>query len=108
MRKVILGENNSREAEIELKEVDYGAKDRRWFLKDTEFDGHHVLWGFEYFPYNYMKESELSGDEYRKAGWIKFYRDRVQVYEDFCRTPDVAVRKIPWLLMQLQDVDWEK
>ena len=26
MRKVILGENNSREAEIELKEVDYGEK----------------------------------------------------------------------------------
>ena len=107
MNKVILGEENSQEREVELREVDYG-KERRWFLGDTSFDGHHELWGFDYHPHNYMKESELSGDQYRKAGWIKFYRNRVQVYEQFCREPDVAVRLIPKLLMDLQSVDWSK
>lgn len=107
MRKVILGENHTKEKDVELREVNYG-KDMRWFLGDVEFDGHLELWGFEYFPYNYMKESELSGDEYRKAGWIKFFRNRKQVYERFCREPGTATKLIPFLLMQLQDLDWDK
>lgn len=71
------------------------------------FDGHRVLWGFSYEPYTYLKESELSGDEYRKAGDVRFFRNGVQVYEDFCREPDNAVFRIAALLHKLVDLDWD-
>lgn len=105
-RKVIVGDAQwERKEEIELRDVDYG-KERRWFLGDIEFDGHQVLWGFEYFPTTYMKESELSGDEYRKGGEIRYFKDRKLCYTEFCRNPDTAALKIGSKLLKLMEFDW--
>lgn len=105
--EVIVGDGEWEKKETpELREVNYG-KDHRWFISDTEFDGHHTLWGFEYFPTTYLKSSELSGDEWRKGGEIRYYRDRKLVYTQFCREPHIAVLKIGETLLKLQGFAWE-
>lgn len=109
MKKVIIGDAKwEKTEEIELKEVNYGNKDMRWFVGDTEFDGHHTLWGFEYFPTTYLKSSGLSGDEYRKGGEIRYFKDRKQCYSEFCREPERAIRLIMETLPKLRDLDWDK
>jgi hypothetical protein len=72
------------------------------------FDGHYVLWGFSYEPETYLKESELSGEEWRKGGTIRYFKNGIQVYEEFCREPHVAILKIGTTLLKLQEVQWDK
>lgn len=105
--EVIIGDAQwERKGEIELREVNYG-KDLRWFKGDTEFYGHHTLWGFEYFPTTYLKSSELSGEQYRKGGEIRFYRNRKQCFVEFCREPTTAALKIGETLLKLMDFNWD-
>jgi len=106
--EVIIGDAQWEKKEnLELKEVNYGGKDLRWFLGETEFDGHHTLWGFEYFPTTYLKSSGLSGDEYRKGGEIRYFRNRKQCFSEFCREPNIAALKIGATLLKLQDFNWD-
>ena len=102
--KVLIGEGTKREKDL------FGGSDERGNWQEEvggiSFDGHRVLWGFSYEPHTYLKESELSGDEYRKGGWVRFYRNGVQVFEDFCREPDKAVFRVASLLYKLMDLDW--
>ena len=109
-RKVITGDGEyQKEQEVELKELSYDVgKERRWHIDDTEFDGHMVLWGFEYFPTTYLKSSGLSGDEWRKGGEIRYFKDRKQVYLDFCRDPLVASNLIGATLLKLMDFPWDR
>jgi len=87
------------------KQGEWGA---HWEVDGEQFDGHFDLWSFSYEPKTYLKESELSGNEWRKGGSIKFLRNGIQVYEDFCREPERGAIKILELLSKLQDVDWDK
>lgn len=98
MKKVIL---NNKERELEYKDGDF-------YLDGEHFDGHFTLWSFKYEPKTYLKESELSGEEWRKGGMIEYFRDNVKVYEQFCRTPDQAIKEIMQTLPKLQEVDWDK
>ena len=84
--------------------------DRRTYVAEdgTDFDGHFVRWDFSYTSETYLKESELSGDEYRKGGMIRYFKDGVQVYEDFCRDPYHASILVTQTLPKLQQVDWDK
>lgn len=104
--KVLIGERNKKEVDL------YGGMDERGNWREevdgTDFDGHRVLWGFSYEPHTYLKESELSGEEWRKGGWVKFFRNGEKVFEDFCREPDHAVFRIASLLHKLMDLDWNK
>ncbi len=92
---------------VESRSVNYGGRYRD-FVGDVEFDGHRTLWGFEYFPTTYLKSSELSGDEYRKGGEIRYFRDRKQCFTEFCREPHIAALKIGQTLLKLQDLDWSQ
>lgn len=106
MKEVIVGDAQwEKREQIDLREVDYG-KEKRWFLGDTEFDGHHTLWGFEFFPTTYLKSSGLSGDEYRKGGEIRYLKNRELCYIEFCRDPKIAALKIGTTLLKLMDFDW--
>lgn len=108
MHEVTLGDGQfERKGQVEYKEVNYGSNSRA-FIGDVEFDGHHVLWGFEYFPTTYLKSSGLSGDEWRKGGEIRYFKDRKQVFSEFCRTPESAAMRIGKTLQQLQDFDWHQ
>jgi hypothetical protein len=83
--------------------------DSHWELNGTSFDGHHTLWRFEYTPKTYLKESYLSGDEWRKGGAVKIYRNDVCVLNQFCREPDRAVFIIADKLPKLMDfMNWEE
>lgn len=53
----------------------------------VDFDGHRVIWSFGYEAKTYLKESELSGDQWRKGGYIRVIRNGVCVWESFCREP---------------------
>lgn len=104
-RKVLLGEN---QREADLYSVVQDEPYRHSFEADgEEFDGHHVLWAFKYEPHNYLKESELSGDEWRKGGYMQITRNGVSVYKEFCREPERAFREMAWMLPRLQDFPWE-
>lgn len=102
-KKFLIGKNK------EEKEATWVDSPNGYYDVDgIPFNGHHVLWGFSYTPYTYLKESEISGEEYRKGGTIKFFRNSVQVYEDFCRETEGAAIRILELFNKLAYVDWEK
>lgn len=106
-KKVITGDGqNQKEQEVYFKDTEWGGN--RAFIEDTEFDGHYTLWGFDYFPTTYLKSSGLSGDEWRKGGEIRYYKDRKQCYSEFCRDPLVAHNKIGATLLELMDFNWDK
>lgn len=96
----------------EEKELDWVEKenyrDSHFELGGEDFDGHRVLWSFSYEPHTYLKESELSGEEWRKGGWIKYFRNGIQVYEQFWRDPETAPIQIARELPKIMEFDWER
>lgn len=80
-------------------------KDGKWELEGIHFDGHFVEWGFSYEPETYLKESELSGDEWRKGGYAKIFMNGECVLKEFCREPETAVFMIAEYLPKLQGCD---
>lgn len=51
-----------------------------------DFDGHRVLTRIEIEEYNYIKESEMSGDEIRQGGSVKVFLNGKQVGGEFIRS----------------------
>ena len=76
-------------------------------VDDINFDGHRTLWSFNYEPKTYLKESELSGDEWRKGGTVKIFRNGVCVFNEFCRTAERANYLVQVNLPKLQGFDFE-
>lgn len=100
---VIIGKN-TKDLDWKDKEGDYQAHHE---VDGIPFDGHRVLWGFSYEPETYLKESEISGDEWRQGGTIRYFRNKVQVFEVFCRTPENAIPRLQTTLWKLQEIDWD-
>lgn len=74
-----------------------------------EFDGHRLCWRIEVEESNYLKESEMSGDEIRKGGSFKLYVDGECIYEGFCRSVESGMRMALEMKAKLNDVasgDW--
>jgi hypothetical protein len=74
-----------------------------------EFDGHRLCWRVEVEEHNYLKESELSGDEIRKGGSYKLFVDGVCIYEGFCRTVERGMTEASRMMETLGEVcggDW--
>lgn len=67
------------------------------------FDGHRILIDVQLRSYNYLKESELSGDEIRKGGECAILADREQVYSFFFRDVHWALRKADHLITELSE-----
>ncbi|MEW6126705.1 MAG: hypothetical protein AB1757_06680 [Acidobacteriota bacterium] len=98
---------NGKEKELEWVEKQ-GHWDAHYEVDGIPFNGHRILWSFSYEPYTYLKESELSGEEWRKGGTIHYFRNGEQVFEEFCREPDYASRRILTTLPKLMEFDWNK
>jgi hypothetical protein len=93
----------------QMKTLDFHENKDLPTVDGIDFDGHKVLWGFEYKPENYLKESELSGDEYRKGGTMTIFRNGVSVFKEFCRTPERAFVVMAYTLPKLQDFyEWDE
>lgn len=104
-KKIVYIGNSIKELKFESGIGDY--PNTGCHVDGISFDGHRVLWGFSYEPHNYLKESELSGEEYRKGGWIRYFRNKIQVYEEFCREAENAIPKLQTTLWKLQEIDWD-
>ena len=105
--KVILGQGQGKK-EVDLFSCTKKDPYRYWQeANGEEFDGHRTMWSFSYEPYTYLKESELSGDEYRKGGSAKIFRNGVCVLNEFCREPHRAFRILSWYLPILQEFDFD-
>lgn len=76
-------------------------------IDGVSFDGHRTLWSFSYEPKNYLKESELSGDEWRKGGNMQIMRNGISVFKEFCRTPERAFVVMQYMMPKLQNFPWE-
>ena len=74
-----------------MKNPTYNKETREWELDGISFRGHHQEWRFEFIPETYLKESELSGDQWRKGGTVRIFLNDDCVCEDFCRTEDRAM-----------------
>lgn len=83
--------------------VDMGAKE------PVGFDGHRVMIDVRVTSTNYLKESELSGDQVRKGGSCEIIADGDVVFEFFHRDAQGALLRAHHLIGQLFDAgggDW--
>lgn len=79
------------------------------FGEIEEFDGHRLCWRVEVEEHNYLKESELSGDEIRKGGGYKLFVDGECIYEGFCRSVEYGMQAARSIMEKLSEVaggDW--
>ena len=67
------------------------------------FDGHRILIDVRIAMENYLKESELSGDEVRKGGSCTILADGVPVFEFFTRDTQSALLRAHHLIGELSD-----
>lgn len=74
-----------------MKKPIYNKETKRHEIDGIDFDGHFVEWKLEYIPETYLKESEVSGEQYRKGGSVKIYLNGDCVCNEFCRTENMAI-----------------
>lgn len=84
------------------EKITYNKETGQHEINGIRFDGHFLEWKFEYVPKTYLKQSDLSGDEYRKGGTIKIFLNGDCVFDDFCRTEDMAMKLINKHLHELK------
>lgn len=85
-----------------MKKPTWNKEKTRYEIDDIEFDGHHYAWKMEYLPKTYLKESELSGNEWRKGGNVRIYLNDDCVLDEFCREPERALMLLAKGLHELQ------
>lgn len=85
-----------------MKKPEWNNATSRHEIDGINFDGHFLEWKLEYNPKTYLKESELSGDEWRKGGSVKIYLNGDCVLDEFCRTPERALILLSKGLHELQ------
>lgn len=69
-----------------------------------EFDGHRTLINFSIESSNYLKSSDLSGDEIRKQVFGKIYANGVQIWEVFGREPEEMLLRLYHDFQKLRSV----
>lgn len=84
------------------KKPEFNKETGRHEIDGIDFDGHFDAWGLEYKPTTYLKESYLSGDQYRKGGAVKIYLNDDCVLNKFCREPERAMLMLAKGLHELQ------
>lgn len=85
-----------------MKKPTWNEETGRHEYSGIDFDGHFLEWKLEYSPETYLKESELSGDQWRKGGAVKIYLNGDCVLNEFCRTPERAMFLLAKGLHELQ------
>lgn len=85
-----------------MKDVTFNMETGRHEKNGIDFAGHFLEWKLEYTPKTYLKESQLSGDEWRKGGSVKIYLNDDCVLNEFCREPERALMLLAKGLHELQ------
>lgn len=84
------------------RKPEWNEETRQYEINGIHFDGHFLEWKLEYSPQTYLKESELSGDEWRKGGYVRIYLNDDCVLKEFCREPERALMLLAKGLHELQ------
>lgn len=79
------------------------GRSERETLTIQEFDGHRIRTKIEIEEYNYLKESELSGDQIRKGGSCKIYFNDICCFEFFHRNAAWAAIRASQLVGELKE-----
>jgi hypothetical protein len=82
--------NNAKTIELIHGEHPHSRRDNTTYARTKDgriygFDGHRAPIKIEIEEYNYLKESELSGDEIRKGCSVKVFAGGVQIFDEFHR-----------------------
>ena len=85
-----------------MKDVIFNTETGRHEKNGIDFNGHFLEWKLEYNPKTYLKESEFSGDQWRKGGDVKIYLNGDCVLNQFCREPERALMLLAKGLHELQ------
>jgi hypothetical protein len=85
-----------------MEKPTYNKEAGRHQVNGIDFDGHFNEWSFEWKPKTYLKDSYLSGQEYRKGGEIKIYLNGDCVLNEFCSEDEMALTLITKHLHELK------
>lgn len=91
-------------------EFPHSRQDNNMYVRDKNghieaFSGHRLPFKIEIEETNYLKESELSGDEVRKGGSAKLYVDGKLCFNTFCRSYEMGYRFIQDFIMKME-MNW--
>lgn len=70
----------------------------------VDYDGHGHAWAVVIEEHDYLKQSELSGDEVRKGGLCRLFLNSEQVYEFFTRDARKALVRAAHYMDRIQDM----
>lgn len=85
-----------------MKKPIYNKETMRHEVDGIPFAGHFLEWKLEYVPKTYLKESEYSGNEWRKGGNVRIYLNNDCVLDEVCREPERALMLLSKGLHELQ------
>ncbi len=85
-----------------MKTPIWNKENSRHEIDGIPFDGHFLEWKIEYVPETYLKESEISGNEWRKGGQARIYLNGDCVLNEFCRSVERALMILSGKLHELQ------
>lgn len=88
----------------------HSRRDNNMYARDKNnniisFDGHRRPFKIEIEEYNYLKESELSGDEIRKGCSVKVYVGGIQVLDEFHRNYEAGYLKAHNFILSME-MNW--
>ncbi len=103
-----IGENDQGALELFWGEHPHSRSDNNCYARDDHgnvhgFDGHRCLIDVTLRSHNYLKESEMSGDEIRKAGQCIILADREPIYGFFFRDPQSALLRAHSIITTLSE-----
>lgn len=101
---------NGQSYELFFGEFPHSKQDNNMYVRSDSgriegFSGHRIPFKIEIEEHNYMKESELSGDEVRKGGSAKLYVDGILCFDEFCRNYEMGYRFIQDFIIKME-MNW--
>ena len=113
---------NKQPVELVFGENPHSTQDNNIYARFSSgqiggFDGHRVCVGMEIEEYNYLKESELSGSEVRKACRVKVLLNGKQCFDGFHRNYSAAYKMAqeyvnwamePQVIQVWKEEEWQK
>ncbi len=101
---------DGREYDLIWGEHPHSRQDNTMYTRDKSghieaFSGHRNPFKIEIEESNYLKESELSGDEVRKGGSAKLYVDGILCFTSFCRSYEMGYRFIQDFIIKME-MNW--
>lgn len=101
---------HGKEYDLIFGEHPHSRQDNSMYTRDKNghiesFSGHRNCFKIEIEESNYLKESELSGDEVRKGGSAKLYIDGILCFNQSCRNYEMGYNFIQNFISKME-MNW--